>query len=143
MKKTIVILLLFYYSTSIFAQINNTVCQPSLNSEHIEKFLSIITPLLKGEDYTSIKNNISPEAYIIINNCYESLFEILFNPSIKGNFTLGENLKIKFLRLILQEENENAYLILEIDKGNKTNWHSILFGMNQNNDWQILSWHKS
>jgi hypothetical protein len=143
MKKIILILLLFYCSSLIFAQHKNTTCQPTQNSELVNGFISIITPLLKGKDNTIVKSNISPEAYIIINNSYESLFELLMDPLKKKNITVGEDLKIKFLRLILQEENKNAYMILETNSDNKASWHSILFRMNENNDWQILSWHKS
>lgn len=143
MKKTILVLFLCYCSISSFAQFNNPIYKRSQNSEVIDSYISIITPILIGEEYSIIRDRISKEAFIIMNNSYESLFDVLLDPSKKENFILGKDLKIRFLRLFVREENKNAFMILETNKGNQTNWHSILFVMNENNDWQILSWHRN
>ena len=143
MKKTIIFLILISTSTITFSQNNSIVCQPLQNSELMNEFLSIITPLLKGEDYSNITNNISPEAYIIINNKYESIFEILSNPIKKSSLTEGKDIKYEFLHLIIQDDNKNAYMVLETKQNNSSNWHTILFRMTDNYLWQVLSWHKS
>ncbi len=142
-KKTLFILLLFYCSTINYSQIDGIVSHPSQSTELIDLFLSIITPMLSGEDITNITNNISPEAYIIINNKYESIFEILLNPIKMSSLIEGEDIQYAFLHLILQADNKNAYLVLETKQNKRSSWHTILFRMADNNLWQILSWHKS
>jgi hypothetical protein len=99
--------------------------------------------MLSGEDISNITNNISPEAYIIINNKYESIFEILLNPIKMSSLIEGEDIQYAFLHLILQADNKNAYLVLETKQNKRSSWHTILFRMADNNLWQILSWHKS
>lgn len=143
MKKTLFTLLLFYCSTINYSQIDFIVSHPSQSTELIDRFLSIITPMLSGEDITNITNNISPEAYIIINNKYESIFEILLNPIKMSSLIEGEDIQYAFLHLILQADNKNAYLVLETKQNKRSSWHTILFRMADNNLWQILSWHKS
>lgn len=143
MKKTLFTLLLFYCSTINYSQIDGIVSHPSQSTELIDRFLSIITPMLSGEDITNITNNISPEAYIIINNKYESIFEILLNPIKMSSLIEGEDIQYAFLHLILQADNKNAYLVLETKQNKRSSWHTILFRMADNNLWQILSWHKS
>ncbi len=143
MKKTLITLLLFYCSTINYSQIDGIVSYPSQSTELIDRFLSIITPMLSGEDITNITNNISPEAYIIINNKYESIFEILLNPIKMSSLIEGEDIQYAFLHLILQADNKNAYLVLETKQNKRSSWHTILFRMADNNLWQILSWHKS
>lgn len=142
-KKTLFILLLFYCSTINYSQIDGIVSHPSQSTELIDRFLSIITPMLSGEDISNITNNISPEAYIIINNKYESIFEILLNPIKMSSLIEGEDIQYAFLHLILQADNKNAYLVLETKQNKRSSWHTILFRMADNNLWQILSWHKS
>lgn len=143
MKKTLFTLLLFYCSTINYSQIDGIVSHPSQSTELIDRFLSIITPMLSGEDITNITNNISPEAYIIINNKYESIFEILLNPIKMSSLIEGEDIQYAFLHLILQADNKNAYFVLETKHNKRSSWHTILFRMADNNLWQILSWHKS
>ncbi|MDQ7817012.1 MAG: hypothetical protein RDU14_08295 [Melioribacteraceae bacterium] len=143
MKKTIFIVLLFYCSTITFSQTTEKIYQPSKNPELIDEFLSIVSPVLKGEEISNITNNISPEAYIIINNKYESIFEILSNPIKKSSLTEGKDIKYEFLRLIIQDDNKSAYMVLETRQNNSSNWHTILFRMADNNSWQVMSWHKS
>jgi hypothetical protein len=115
------------------------------NSEFVEQLVSIVTSILQGKDITEFRDNISPEAYLINNKTYESIFEVLGNHSKKEIFVEGKEVKVGSVHLRLMENQKEAYMVLRTKSTDnvKTSWHSILFRIGENNKWQILSWHKS
>ena len=144
--KRVVLILVALFSFSAYCSPENGDDSNKLNSsELVEKLVSIVKPVLEGEDYSEFKDNISPEAYVINRDKYESIFEILGNPSKKETFIEGKGIKVEFIHLWLTDNQSEAYMVLETKSpdNTNTNWHSILFKKSENQKWQILSWHKS
>lgn len=144
MKKSALILVVLFSSILFSSPLSSDGTQNSKNPELVEQFVSIVISILRGKDYTQFRDNISPEAYVINNNTYESIYEVLGNSSKSKMFLEGEGTKFGFVRLWMPDE-KNAYMVLQTksDDNTKTNWHSILLKMGENNKWQILSWHAS
>lgn len=86
---------------------------------------------------------ISPEAYIILDNKYESLFEVLRDKITKEKLLGNLDQAFQFMRLWLSDDQKTAYLIIESKGDNKSIWHTILFTKKENNNWQIVNWHRS
>jgi hypothetical protein len=144
MKRTIVILIVLFYAIA-FSSPHLVDDKSSKDSLLVEQLVSIVTSILQGKDYSEFRENISPEAYVINNNTYESIFEVLDNPAKKEKFIEVKETKIGFVHLWMPDNQDNAYMVLETksDDSSKTSWHSILFKFGENKKWQILSWHKS
>jgi len=49
----------------------------------------------------------------------------------------------QFMKLWLSDDQKTAYLIIESKGDNKSIWHTILFTKKENNNWQIINWHRS
>ena len=144
--KRIALILVVLFSTILFSlPKSGDDIKNAEGSEIVEKLVSIIKPVLEGKDYSEFKDNISPEAYVINRNTYESIFEILDNPAKKETFIEGEGIKVDFIHIWLFDNQKEAYMVLETKSADNknTSWHSILFKMNENQKWQILGWHKS
>ena len=108
-----------------------------------KQIMPIALSILEGNYSTKIKDNISPEAYLINNNQYESLFEVLENPAKRKEFIEDKNTKVEFSQIIMPDEKTTAYIILKTKSAKKTNWHTIFFEIGKNKKWQVVSWHKS
>ena len=145
MKRIALILIVLFTFTAFYLPLNGNDRNKQNNSELIERLFPIVKSILEGKDYSEFKDNISPEAYVINSNIYESIFEILGNPSKKESFIEGEEIKFEYAHLWLSDNQNEAYMVLETKSldNTKTSWHSILFKINENKKWQILNWHKS
>jgi len=143
-RKAVILIVLFsliVYSSPRSGDDNNK----RNNTELIEQLIPIITSILQGKGIAEFKDNISPEAYVINNNTYESIFEVLGNQSKKEMFIEEKEIRVGFVRLWLPDNLKEAYMVLETKSADntKTSWHTILFKNSENNKWQIISWHKS
>ncbi|MDP2301725.1 MAG: hypothetical protein Q8N03_04795 [Ignavibacteria bacterium] len=145
MKRTVVILVVLFSSIAFSSPKSGDDSKKTNNSEFVEQLVPIVTSVLQGKDITEFRENISPEAYVINNNTYESIFEVLGNDSKKEMFVEGKEIKVGSVHLRLTENQKEAYMVLRTKSADntKTSWHSILFRIGENNKWQILSWHKS
>ena len=145
MKRIAVILVVLFSSIVFSSPKSGDDSNKKNNTELIEQLVTMVTSILQGEDITEFKENISPEAYVINNNSYESIFEVLGNHSKKEMFIEGKEIKVGFVHLWLPDNQKEAYMVLETKSADntKTSWNSILFKIGDNNKWQILSWHKS
>ncbi len=143
--KRIIVILIVLFSATAFSSPQNGDDKDVKDSALVEQLVSVVTSILHGKDYSELRENISPEAYIINNNAYESIFEVLDNPAKKEAFVEVEETTIGFVHLWMPENQDNAYMVLETKSADNTNitWHSILFKIGENKKWQILSWHKS
>jgi uncharacterized protein YxeA len=143
--KKIAVILIALFSTIAFSSPQIGDDKSTKDSALVEQLVSIVTSILQGKDYSEFRENISPEAYVINNNTYESIFEVLDNPSKKEMFVEVTEIKVSFVHLWMPDNQDNAYMVLETksDDNSKTSWHSILFKISENKKWQILSWHKS
>ncbi len=108
-----------------------------------KQIMPIALSILEGNYSTKIKDNISPEAYLINNNQYESLFEVLENPAKRKKFIGDKNTIVEFSQIIMPDEKTTAYVILKTKSMDKTYWHTIFFEIGKNKKWQVISWHKS
>jgi hypothetical protein len=144
MKKKVVILIVLFYAIA-FSSPHIVYDKSSKDSALVEQLVSIVTSILHGNDYSKFRANISPEAYVIYNNSYESIFEVLDDPSKKELFIEVKETEVGFLHLWMPDDQTNAYMVLETKPPDNTKqtWHSILFKIGDNRKWQILSWHKS
>lgn len=143
MKRTALILVVLFSSIMLSLPLIGNDNKKS--SELGEQLISLVTSILQGKDYSEFRENISPEAYLIYNNTYESIFEVLENSSKKEIFIEGKEAEVGYVHLLIPDNQQNAYLVLQTknsDNG-KTSWHSIFFKIGENQKWQILSWHKS
>lgn len=145
MKRTALIVFLMFATNMFALPISGDENKKVMDSELVEQLVSMVTSILQGKDYTEFRENISPEAYVINNNSYESIFEVLSNSTKREIFIESNEIKIGFVRLWLPDNQKEAYMVLETKSANnsKINWHSILFKIGKNQKWQILSWHKS
>ncbi|MDP2301626.1 MAG: hypothetical protein Q8N03_04275 [Ignavibacteria bacterium] len=145
MKRIAVILIVLFSSIVFSSPISGDDSKKTNNSEFVEQLVPIVTSILQGKDITEFRDNISPEAYLINNNSYESIFEVLGNHSKREIFVEGKEIKVGSVHLRLTENQKEAYMVLRTKSTDnvKTSWHSILFRIGKNNKWQILSWHKS
>jgi hypothetical protein len=116
------------------------------NAEEITIHLtSVATSILQGINYSEFRENLHPEAYVINNNVYESIFEVLGNASKKESLIEGKDLRVGFVHVRVHDDLKTAYLILESksDKTLETHWNTIIFKISKYQKWQIISWHKS
>lgn len=145
MKRVVLILIALFSFTAYYSPVNGDDSNKLNSSELVEKFVSIVKSILEGKDYSEFKDNISPEAYVINRNTYESIFEILDNPAKKETFIEGKGITVEFVQLWLSNKQSEAHMVLKTKStdNTKTCWHSILFKISENQKWQILSWHKS
>lgn len=145
MKKTAVIVMLLFSTVLFSAPKNGDDDKKAKTSELPEQLLSIVQTLLEGENIEGVKKNISPEAYVINNSSYESIWEVLGEPSKKENFIDGKDVKLLSIQMRIPDDEKSAYMILRTQpKGSdKVNWNTIYFVVGKNQQWQILSWHKS
>ena len=145
MKRIALILVVLFSATLFSLQKSSGYNKNAKDSELVEQLVPIVLSLLQGSDYTEFKENISTEAYLINNNTYESIFEVLSNPTKKEMFVEGKEIKTGFIHLWLPDNEKEAYMVLETKSADnlKISWHSILFKNGENHKWQILSWHKS
>jgi len=144
MKKAVVILILLFYAIAFSSpQIGND--KTAKDSALVEQLVSIVTSILQGKDYSELRENISSEAYVIHNNTYESIFEVLENPAKRESFIEVKETIVSFVHLWMPDDQNNAYMVLETKSPDNTKrtWHSILFKFGEHKKWQILSWHKS
>ena len=75
---------------------------------------------------------------------YLSVFEVFNDPVEKAKFIESKNVRLGVMRLIIPNNQENAYMVLETKSENeKSYWHSIYFNIDENSEWKIASWHKS
>ncbi len=144
MKKKIVILIVLFYAIA-FSSPHIVYDKSSKDSALVEQLVSIVTSILQGKDYSDLMENISHEAYVIYNNSYESIFEVLDDPSKKESFIEVKETEVGFLHIWMPDDQTNAYMVLETKSADNAlkSWHSILFKIGKNKKWQILSWHKS
>jgi hypothetical protein len=144
MKKKVVILIVLFYAIA-FSSPHNVDDKSSKDSALVEQLVSIVTSILQVKDYSELRENISPEASVIYNSSYESIFEVLADPSKKESFIEVKETEVGFLHLWMPGGQTSAYMILEtksVDNAEKS-WNSILFKIGKNKKWQIISWHKS
>lgn len=144
MKKIVVILIILFYAIG-YSSPHITDDKSVKDTALVEKLVTIVTSILQGKDYSELRGNISPEACVIHNNTYESILEVLDNPSKKEKFIEVKETIISFVHLWMPDDQNTAYMVLESKSADKTKitWHSILFKIGENKKWQILSWHKS
>ena len=145
MKKIFVIPFVVFFITFIAKpqSDDNPKCKPGTGL--VYELISVVTTILQDEDYSRFKENISPEAYLIYDNKFESIFNVLGDSLKNDSFIEDEEMHIGLVQMWTPDSEDNAYVVLQrtnID-GTKTNWHSILFKLNSNKKWQIISWHKS
>ena len=145
MKKIFVIPFFIFFITFIASpqSDDNPKCKPGTGL--VYELISIATKILQNEDYSRFKENISPEAYLINGNKFESIFNVLGDSLKNDNFIEAEEMHIGLVQMWTPDSEDNAYVVLQRTntEGTKSNWHSILFKLNSNNKWQIYSWHKS
>lgn len=145
MKKLAVILVVCL-SSFLLSQTKNVNEEVELDDSKIsEQLVSIVTSIIRGEDYSGFKTHIAPEAYFINDKMYESIFEVLSNSKKQSRLIEGKETEIQFYSLHIPDNPNAAYLVLETKFGENQilNWHSIYFYKDKNDIWQILSWHKS
>lgn len=143
MKKIIVILFVLFYTTSVISQYKSEGSFSTDNQIIQNDLLTIVKSVLSSKDLQQISNYLSPEAYIILDNKYESLFEVLQNMAKKEKVLGNTDLTFSFMRLWISNDEKTAYLILESKADKKPIWHSIFFNKKESNNWQIINWHKS
>lgn len=145
MKRTALILVVLFSTILFSLPKSGNDNKNAKGSELVEQLVSMVTSILQGKNYTDFRENIFPEAYVINNNTYESIFEVLSNPTKKEMFVESKETKTGFVHLWLSDNQKEAYMVLETKSSDntKTSWHSILFKIGENQKWQILSWHKS
>ncbi len=145
MKKSALILVVLFLSMAFYLPTKSFNNKNSDHSELSEHITSKVISILQGEKYSDFKENISLESYVINQNSYENLNDVLSNPSKKAAFIEGADTKLGYMHMILSENEKEAYLVLETKStsGTKINWHSIFLKIGENQKWQIISWHKS
>lgn len=144
MKKAVLLPIFLFLSIS-FTYPFNLTGEKSGNPQPYEQLVAVAMTILEGNYSPEIKKNISPEAYIIYDNYYESLFEVLSDPVKRQELEEGKAIRPEYSQLTLSEDHTNAYLVLETRANDhtKTNWHTIYFKMGKNKQWQIIGWHAS
>jgi len=144
MKKTAVILIVLFYNLA-FSSPQIEGYKNVKDSALVEQLVVIVTSILHGNEYTRFKENISPEAYVIYTNTYESIFEVMENPTKREKFIETKETIVSFIHLWMPDDQNTAYMVLETKSEDNLgrSWHSILFKISENKTWQILSWHKS
>ncbi len=113
------------------------------NSEPGEQFISIAKSVLEAESLDKIQNLIFPEAYVVLDGNYESIFEVFGSTEKKEKFIEGKDIEIGTAHIRITDDEKNAYMVLETKNGGASTWHTIFFHLNKDNNWQVLSWHKS
>lgn len=143
MKKVLFYCCVLFYSTSILSQNKSDHSNSSKDNLPNNVLISIVISVLSNKDLQQMYDFISPEAYIILDNKYESLFEVLRDKITKEKLLGNLDQAFQFMRLWLSDDQKTAYLIIESKGDNKSIWHTILFTKKENNNWQIVNWHRS
>ena len=129
---------------SLFAFSNVKASGKDTYKAEVEQMTKMILSILQDGNYSTYKDYISPEAYVINNNNYESFFELMKNNLDKKSFIEGKDIKVGFVSVRIPDDR-SAYMILKTQAadGSDAHWHSVYFVFDKNNKWQIYSWHKS
>lgn len=145
MKRSAFILVILISSIALSFPKGGDTNKEAGRAEVVKQILPIVKSILQGEDFSVYKENIAPGAYLIDGSSYESMDEVLKNSSERRSFVEGKGFVIQYVHLWMPDNKKSAYMILETkySNGTKTCWHSILFELNKNQKWEILSWHKS
>ena len=143
MKKVLFLFCVLFYTTSILSQYKSDKSNSTNDKLPNNVLISIVKSVLSNKDLQQMYDFISPEAYIILDNKYESLFEVLRDKMIKEKLLGNLDQAFQFMRLWLSDDQKTAYLIIESKGDNKSIWHTILFTKKENNNWQIVNWHRS
>lgn len=110
-----------------------------------EAIFKMVIDIAENGSYQKYKDKISTGAYIIYNNNYESLYEVLGNPSKKEKFVESCKLKPEIMRYFAPTNKESSYMIIQTksEDGSESHWHSIYFKRDETGEIQLESWHKS
>lgn len=113
--------------------------------EPAEEILQLFRTVLEGKHVSEIRESLSPEAYVINNNTYESIYEVLSSKSKRESFLAGKEVKMGLAHIRTSDDEKLAYMVAEVKSpdGGKSNWHSLLFKQSDQKKWLIVSWHKS
>ncbi|MDI6803395.1 MAG: hypothetical protein QME58_06060 [Bacteroidota bacterium] len=123
MKRTALILVVLFSSIMFSLPLIGNDNKNEKSSELGEQLVLMVTSILQGKDYAGFRENIFPEAYVIYNNIYENIFEVLGNISKKEIFIEGKEAEVGYVHIWLPDNQQNAYLVLQtknVDNG-KTN----------------------
>lgn len=144
MKKKALILI-FLASTTVFPFSQKHEGKSLKSPKSYIQLIRITMSILEREKYSKVKGNISPEAYLINNNSYDNINEVLNNPEKREKFIEGKNARVEYSNILISEDKKDAYLVLETVPiySTKTKWHTIYFEKGKNDKWLIMSWHKS
>jgi len=142
MKRT-ALFIIAVFSIAAFSPPLNGQGKNLEDSKPYKQLMPVALSILEGNYSPKLKDNISPEAYLINNNTYESLFEVLGNPEKRKTFIEDKNTVVEFSQIIMPDDKTTAYVIFETKSENITNWHTIFFEIGKNKKWQVVSWHKS
>ncbi|MBN1397428.1 MAG: energy transducer TonB [Bacteroidetes bacterium] len=123
----------------------------SKNNAYPDKVAQSITELvdfiLKGKDIEQIKKkNVDPNAYLIFDNQFVSLYGVLNGEHKSIDLTQEPGSEIRSPLIIKPLEDEtNAFLFLKTQnkKGGRERSHTILFAKSSTGEWKITHWHVS
>ena len=129
---------------SLYAFSNVKASGKDTHKAEVEQMTKMILSILKDRNYSTYKDFISPGAYIINNNDYESFFKLMTDNSDRKSFIEGKDIIVGFVSAMIPDDH-SAYIVLKTQStdGTDAHWHSVYFVLGKNNKWQIYSWHKS
>ena len=143
MRKTKLLLAVLFssifLSNQFFAQ-----TPPNSEKEH-EAILKMVLDIAENGNYQKYRDNLSPDAYIIYDGSYESLFEVLGNESKKEDFIPGGEIKPATMQYLSPKEQNTVQMVLQTKSvdDSEANWHSFYFERNKKGELQLKLWHKS
>jgi hypothetical protein len=143
MRKTKLFLAVLF--SSIFLS-NQIFAQTPPDSEKEHKFiLQMVLDIAENGNYQKYQDSLTPEAYVIYDGSYESLFEVLGNPSKKEKFIVGSEIKPATMRYSSPNEENTVHMVIQTKNidDSEVNWHSLYFERSEDGNLRLKLWHQS
>ena len=115
---------------------------PSTTSDQLQ---ALIKDVLSGTNLADVKSFISPDAYIVTNSSFVSLFEALNGRDPEKTFLKERNSRITFWKMTLPNDESSALIVFKTQGEEKkdTRYHSVFVLKTSEGKWQIKHWHAS
>lgn len=110
------------------------------------EFMDVIQDIIYGRNFENSKKYVSLDAYAVLGTKFELLYDVVSGKNKNISLTEGEDRKIGFYKVNINDEKNAACIMLKTTSQAKDqeHFHTIfLIKDSAKKSWKILSWHRS
>ena len=118
--------------------------KPATSAEAYQ-LIDVVKNILTGHNLEAAKQQIDPEAYIVLGNSYEHLLSVVSQTNNASRLVEDPQSQNEFTRLTMTDAQDAAYLVVKTSslKDPNAHYHTVVFMLNKDSKWKIMSWHTS